>query len=346
LTSTNLEVEHCFRRRQGVVIMRVIQVERFGGPEVLVAADVPDPVAGPGQAVVKVSAADVGFVETQIRAGGFGDHFKVTLPYVPGHGVAGQVISVGEGVDDGWLGRRVAGYTGDQGGRGGYAERAVLAAGELVPVPDGLELREAAALLHDGVTALRVTEVTGVRTGEWVLVTAAAGGMGLLLVQLAHEAGARVIGAARGDRKLDLVQEQGADVVVDYSEPGWTSRVREATGGAGADVVFDGAGGEIGRAAFEVTADGGRFSAHGAPSGGFAVPDPEEREKRGVTVRGIADLQLAPDEMRRVLARALAEGAAGRMRPVVGQTFPLERAADAHAAIEARVVVGRTLLLA
>jgi NADPH:quinone reductase len=325
--------------------MRVIQVERFGGPEVLVAAETPDPVAGPGQVVVGVSAADIGFVETQIRAGGFGDHFAVTLPYVPGHGVAGQVISVGEGVDAGWVGRRVAGYTGAQGGRGGYAEQAALPADDLVPVPDGLGLREAAALLHDGVTALRVIEVTGVRDGEHVLVTAAAGGMGVLLVQLAHAAGAHVVGAARGKRKLDLVGEQGADVVVDYSEPGWTSLVREATGGTGADVVFDGAGGEIGQAAFAVTADGGRFSAHGAPSGGFAVLDPGERERRGVTVRGIEHLQLAPDDMRRMLARALSEAVAGRMRPVIGQTFPLERAADAHTAIEARAVVGRTLLL-
>jgi NADPH2:quinone reductase len=326
--------------------MRVVQVERFGGPEVLVAADAADPVAGPGQTVIGVSVADVGFVETQIRAGGFGEHFTVTPPYVPGHGVAGQVISVGEGVDSAWLGRRVAGYTGDHGGRGGYAERALLGADELVPIPDGLGVHEAAALLHDGVTALRVIEVTGVRAGEWVLVTAAAGGMGILLVQLAHAAGAHVIGAARGNRKLDLVREQGASVAVDYSEPGWISRVREATGGAGVDVVFDGAGGGIGRAAFEVTAHGGRFSAHGAPSGGFAVLDPEERQRRGVTVRGIEHLQLAPDEMRQVLARALSEGAAGRMRPVIGQTFPLERAADAHAAIEARKVVGRTLLVA
>ncbi|HZE32934.1 MAG TPA: zinc-binding dehydrogenase [Actinoallomurus sp.] len=325
--------------------MRAIQVERFGGPEVLVAADLPDPVAGPGQVVVGVSVADVGFVETQIRAGGFGEHFAVTLPYVPGHGVTGQVISVGEGVDADRLGRRVAGYIGDQGGRGGYAERVALPADELVPVPDGLGLREAAALLHDGVTALRVMEVTGVRAREHVLVTAAGGGMGILLVQLAHAAGARVVAAARGKRKLDLVREQGADVVVDYSEPGWTSVVREATEGAGADVVFDGAGGEIGQAAFAVTAHGGRFSAHGAPSGGFAILDPAERERRGVTVRGIEHLQLAPDDMRRMLARALSEAAAGRMRPVIGQTFPLERAADAHTAIEARAVVGRTLLL-
>ncbi|GLY91026.1 zinc-binding dehydrogenase [Actinoallomurus iriomotensis] len=326
--------------------MRVIQVERFGGPEVLVPTDAPDPVAGPGQAVVRVSAADVGFVETQIRAGAFGEYFTVTPPYVPGHGVTGVVTAVGDGADPAWVGRRVAGYTGEHGGRGGYAERAVIEAAALVPVPDGLALRDAAALLHDGVTALRLFDVVGVRAGEQALVTAAAGGMGLLLVQLAHAAGARVIGAARGRRKLALVGDQGAELVVDYSEPDWADRVREATGGTGADVVLDGAGGAIGRAAFEVTARGGRFSAHGAPSGGFAALDSAEAEKRGITVSGIGDLQLAPEQMRQVLTRALAEAAEGRMRPVIGQTFPLERAADAHAAIEAREVVGRTLLLA
>ena len=118
------------------------------------AAEMPDPVAGPGQVVVGVSAADIGFVETQIRAGGFGDHFAVTLPYVPGHGVAGQVISVGDGVDAGSASPgAVAGYTGAQGGRGGYAEQAALPADDLVRA-DGLGLRQAAALLHDGVTAL------------------------------------------------------------------------------------------------------------------------------------------------------------------------------------------------
>lgn len=323
--------------------MRVIQVERFGGPEVLVPVDVPDPVAGPGQAIVRVRAADVGFVETQIRAGGFGEFFTVRPPYVPGHGVVGEVTDVGEGVDDNWRGRRVAGYTGDQGGRGGYAEQAVIDADALIPVPDGVGLTDAAALLHDGVTALHLVDVIGVRAGERVLVTAAAGGMGLLLLQLARASGARVIGAARGKRKLDVVAEQGADVVVDYSEPGWTDRVREAAGGAGPDVVLDGAGGEIGRAAFAVIARGGRFSAHGAPSGGFAALDSAERAD--VTVKGIGDLVLAPEQMRQVLARALDEAAEGRLRPVVGRTFPLDRAADAHAAIEARQVVGRTLLV-
>lgn len=320
--------------------MRVARVERFGGPEVLVARDVPDPVAGPGQVVVAVSAADVLFLETAVRRGEGGEYFPVTPPYVPGGGVAGQVISVGDGVDVSWIGLRVLAPTAD----GGYAEQVLAAAEELIPVPDGLGLPEAAALLHDGRTALGLFETTGATAGEWVLVTAAGGGLGILLVQLAHSAGARVIAAARGTRKLDLAREQGAEVVVDYTDPAWAARVRETTGGAGPDVVFDGAGGQIGLAAFEITAPGGRFSAHGTPSGAFAEIDPHEAEARGVTVRGIEQVQFAPADAKRLIERALSEAAAGRLRPVIGRTFPLERAADAHAAMEARDVIGKTLL--
>lgn len=322
--------------------MRVVQAMQFGSPEVLVTSEAPDPVAGPGQVVIGVSVAPVLMLDAQIR-GGWGDEwFGVKPPYVPGAGVAGEVISAGENVDSGWIGRRVVADTGEG---GGYAEQTVAPAEGLIPVPDRLGLPEAAALLHDGRTALGLAEAAQAQPGEWVLVTAAGGGLGVLLVQLAHAAGARVIGAARGKEKLDLAREFGTDAVVDYSEPGWPERVLEATGGAGADVVFDGVGGRIGGAAFEVTARGGRFSAHGAPSGGFAEIDPQEAQRRGVTVRGIEQVQFAPADAKRLAERALSEAAAGRIRPVIGQTFPLERAADAHAAIEARGVIGKTLLL-
>ncbi|GAA4613841.1 zinc-binding dehydrogenase [Actinoallomurus liliacearum] len=321
--------------------MRVIEVGRFGGPEVLVPVDRPDPVPGPGQVVVAVSAADTLFVETQIRSGWGGEYFDVRPPYVPGGAVTGEVSAVGEGVDPAWAGRRVATRTPD----GGYATHVVVPADGLLPVPDGLDPATAAALLHDGVTALGVFDPARVRPGEWVLVVAAAGGMGTLLVQLSRTAGAHVIAAARGKRKLDLARELGAEVVVDYSEPGWADRVREATGGRGPDVVFDGAGGEIGGAAIAVAADGARISAHGAPSGGFAPVDPGAVARRGLTVRGIQDLQFGPEEYRRLAERALGEAAAGRIEPVIGRTFPLTDAAEAHAAIEAREVLGKALLI-
>jgi NADPH2:quinone reductase len=321
-------------------MMRAVQAVEFGPPDVLVPTELPEPTAGPGQVVVGVKFAPVLFLDTQIRAGWGREWFPVTPPYTPGAGVAGEITSAGPGVDPRWAGRRVVADTPE----GGYLERAAVEAGRVVAIPEGLGTAEAAALLHDGRTALGLAEAADVRPGEWVLVLGAGGGLGILLVQLAHGAGARVMGAARGQRKLDLARHLGASVVVDYSQPDWPQQVLAAAGGTGPDVVFDGVGGEIGHAAFEITARGGRFSAHGAPSGGFAPVDRQEAERRTITVRGIEAAQFAPADARRLTGRALSEAAAGRIRPVIGQRYPLARAADAHRAIEARDVIGKTLL--
>lgn len=322
--------------------MRIVQVKDFGGPEVLVPGEAPDPVAGPGQVVVEVSFAPVLFLDTQIRSGSARDWFATIPPYVPGAGVAGAVASAGEGVDPEWVGRRVVASTAEG---GGYLERAVVAAEDLIAVPEGLGIAEAAALLHDGRTAVSLIDQAGLRAEEWVLILGAGGGLGSLLIQLAHGAGAQVIGAARGKEKLDLAGELGADAVVDYSEPGWPEHILAVTGGAGPGTVFDGVGGEIGEAAFATTARGGRFSAHGAPSGGFAQIDTKEAERREITVRGIEHVQFMPADARRLTERAMSEALADRIKPVIGQRFPLERAPDAHRAIEARVVVGKTVLV-
>lgn len=312
--------------------MRAINATEFGGPEVLMVVEAPDPVAGPGEVVIDVAAADTLFLDAMLRRGDGRGTWDLTPPYVPGGGVGGRVQGVGDVV------ARI-GIT------GGYAERALAAAAALIPVPDGLGVREATALVHDGATALALVDHARVQPGEWVLVTAAAGGLGILLVQMAHAAGGRVIAAARGERKLAVTREHGAEVALDYTENGWAAEARQVTGGAGVNVAFDGAGGPSGRAALDVTAPGGRFSAHGAPGGGFTEIDADEARRREIRVLGIAHAQFAPDEARRMMARALSEAAAGRLAPVIGQTFPLERAADAHAAMEAREAVGKTLLL-
>lgn len=318
--------------------MRVIHATAFGGPEVLELRETPAPSPGAGEALVAVAVAPVLFLDTQIRAGAARAWFDTAPPYVPGAGVAGTVAAVGEGVDGDWVGRRVVADTPD----GGYADRALVPAGSLVAVPDEVTLDDAAALLHDGRTAVRLIEVTAPRAGEWALVLGAAGGLGALLVQLAAAAGARVVGAARGERKLALVRELGATEAVDYANPGWVEDVRARTGGV--DVVLDGVGGALGAAAFELVRPGGRFSAHGAPAGGFAAVDREEAARRRVTVTGIEQVQFAPAEARRHTERALAAAAAGRLRPVVGQTFALADAASAHRALESRAAVGKTLL--
>jgi len=321
--------------------MRAVQATAFGGPDVLEVTDMPEPVPGPGQVLVAVSVAPVLYVDTQIRAGLGRGWFPMSPPYVPGAGVAGRVAAVGEGTDPGWVNHLVvAGTTGS----GGYQEEAVLPAESLVEVPAGLGAAEAAALLHDGQTAVGLMEALNPRPGDWVLVTAAAGGMGTLLVQLARHAGCRVIAAAGAQRKLDLASKLGAEQTVSYTKPDWAGRVLAITDGAGPRVVFDGVGGRTGREAFGLTARGGLFSGHGTPGGGFAVVDPAEAARREITVSGIAEVQFGPEKGRRLIARALDEAASGRLAPVIGQRFPLAEAARAHRAIEARDVIGKTLL--
>lgn len=352
--------------------MKAIEVARFGGPEVLEPRAVPDPVPGAGEVLVDVAAADTLWLETMVRSGGGGAYFPVTMPYRPGVGVAGTVAdpassgagssgpassdpasssapSSGAGGGPAVPGRRVVARLGHDGG--GYATRVAVPADALVDIPDGVDARTAAAVLHDGVTALALMDVVKVVAGDRVLVTAAAGGMGALLVQLAKAAGATVVAAARGPAKLDALRalgSQGAlgalgpDVVVDYDVADWTDTVWEQTGGL--EVVLDGAGGDYGRAAFDLVVDGGRFSAHGTPAGGFATVDPELARSRGVTATGLDAVQLAPDRFRAYLIRALHDVATGRFTPLIGQTFPLDRAADAHAAIESRTAIGKTVL--
>lgn len=169
--------------------------------------------------------------------------------------------------------------------------------------------------------------------------------MGLLLVQQLASLGVKVVGAARGSTKREIVSEAGAVAAVDYGDPGWTDAVLDATGGRRPTIVLDGVGGTIGGEAFGLIAEGGRFSAHGTPSGSFALIDRAEAEHRRVIVTTIADLQYGDGDRPRLLAAVLAQIGAGRVTPLVGQTFSLAEAAKAHLAIENRETVAKTLLL-
>ncbi len=322
--------------------VRTIEVTRFGGPEVLELRERPDPVAGPGQVVVDVAAIPLLWLDTALRSGKGRGWFTVEPPYVPGTGVAGTVSDTGAGVEADWLGRKVLTDTRET---GSYAERVAVPADGLVLIPDGLPTITAAALLTDGRTALGILDGVSMKPGTPVLITGAAGGMGLLLVQLATARGARVVGAARGEPKLAAIRAQGADAAIDYSAADWTDRVVGALDGDGPAVVLDGVGGEIGRAAFAITAQGGVFSAHGAASGDFTPLDQDAARERGITIRGISEVQFSPEEGDRRLRDVLAEAAAGRIAPVIGRTYPLKDAAEAHRRIEAREVVGKSLLV-
>jgi len=325
--------------------VRAVEVARFGGPDVLELRALPDPIPGPGQVLVEASACDVLFVDTMIRSGRGVDYFPIRPPYVPGNGVGGTIVACGAGVDNSWLGRPVVAHTGGAGGSGGYAELASVDLADCAHVNDDVDLIEATAALHDGTTALRILEKTAPKEGEWVLVLGAAGGMGLLLVELLVSRGAKVVGAASGSLKREVVSEAGAVAAIDYGEPRWTDAVLDASGGRRPTVVLDGVGGTTGGEAFGLIADGGRFSAHGTPSGSFARIEEAEAERRDVTVTTIADLQYGEGDRSRLLAAILAEIGAGRATPLVGQTFSLAEAAKAHLAIESRETVAKTLLL-
>ena len=322
--------------------MRAVVLDAFGPPDVLVPTEVPAPTVGAGQVLIDVELANVTFVETQVRAGNPPNPAMTpALPTIPGNGVGGVVVAVGDGTDRSLLGARVVTSTG---GSGGYAEQVAVDAGGVLRVPDDLGMAEAVALLADGRTAALLVEAAAVADGETVLVEAAGGGVGTLLVQLAGRRGARVVGprqAARAQAGAGPRARHGA-ATVDYRDPEWPERVR-AELPDGVDVAFDGVGGAIGRAAFELVRDGGRFVPFGMASGEFAQLHDEEATRRHVRVVHLGP--PTPADVARVTRGVLDDAAAGRLRPVIGQRFPLADAAAAHAAIERRDTIGKTLLV-
>lgn len=311
--------------------MRAVWLREFGGPEMLVPGEAPDPVPGAGQALIAVEFVNITFVETQMRAGAAPFPMKEP-PVILGNGVGGVVTAVGPGADAGLVGRRVVSATG---GSGAYAEMVAVDAAGVLEVPDAVALDDAVALLADGRTAVMMLRAVEPKPGERVLVEAAAGGVGTLFVQLAKAAGAVVVAAVGGSHKAELPMRLGADEAVDYRESGWTEKAGQV------DVVLDGVGGDVAREAFTLLREGGRMISFGLASGEWANIPEEDAAARGVT---LVQATATPEELREFTQTALAEAAAGRLRPVIGQRFPLDGAADAHAAIQSRATVGKTLL--
>jgi NADPH:quinone reductase len=318
--------------------MQAVVLSEFGPPTVLTPVDDwPEPAPGPDQAVVHVAYASITFVETQIRAGRPPNPAMApALPMVLGNGVGGVVEAVGADAGPELIGTRVVAAAG---GRGGYAQRCAVPVSGLIPIPDLLAVGDAVALLADGRTAVALTDAADPQPGETVLVEAAAGGVGSLLVQLAARAGARVVALAGGPRKLTLARELGAEVVVDYLHPDWAAAVADRVGTV--DVVYDGVGGQVGRDAFGLLAASGRYAGFGMASGSFAAIPADAR----TDVARLSFGQLTPDQSARLTRRALDLAAIGALHPVIGQRFRLDQAADAHAAIEARATIGKTLLV-
>lgn len=325
--------------------MYAIRLHEFGPAENLVYEDVPDPQVTDGQVGIAVEASGVHFIDTVQRAGSAEGPLAVPeLPTIPGREVAGTVDAVGAGVDPSWLGRRVVAHLGPV--PGGYARRAVVAASALHVVPDDVGADAAVAMIGTGRTALAVLDTAAITSDDVVLVTAAAGGLGSLFVQAGRRAGAVVVGVAGGPDKVRQVTKLGATHAIDYLDDDWPSQVTAAVGDQAVSLVLDGVGGDLGRSAFDLLGAGGRLVMFGNSSGQLIEFTSLDLIQRGLTATwGLgAKLTRRPGLMRELETRSLAELAAGRLVPVV-QRFPLERAADAHAALEARRTTGKVVLV-
>ncbi|WP_192183831.1 quinone oxidoreductase family protein [Mesorhizobium amorphae] len=325
--------------------MRAIQLTRFGGPDVLDVVDMPKPEPQGGEVLVRVHAAGVNFFEALMRA----DRYAVTpqLPMILGVEAAGVVETIGQGVDAKLLGARVAApLFASSHPFGGYADYVTIDAGLAVPLPETLSFGDAAALMVQGLTALHLLRQSP-PAGKSALVTAAAGGVGSLLVQLAKRSGASTVIAAAGSKaKLDLAVSLGADVSVDYSRADWAAAVREATGGAGVDIVYDTVGGSLTAAALAALAPCGElvFAALGRYALGTA--ELEAMIGRNQSLRGFA-LQplLSPAGLRENLSDLFQLAAGGQLVVTTGARFPLDQVGEAHRLLDDRRSTGKVVLM-
>jgi NADPH:quinone reductase len=325
--------------------MHAIRLHAFGPAANLRYEEVEDPRPGPGQARIAVAAAGVHLIDTTLRAGRpMGPLALPDLPTIPGREVAGTVDAVGPDVDESWVGRRVVAHLGPA--SGGYAELAVRETEALHTLPDGLADDAAVAMIGTGRTAHAVLEVAALTAQDVVLVTAAAGGLGSLLVQAARNAGATVVGVAGGPAKVQRVAQLGATVAVDYSAPDWSDAVRAALDGREVTVALDGVGGALGRGALELLGPGGRLILFGFSSGAPTDLSAGDLFARGITASAAIGARIAqrPGGLRDLEEQALAAAGDGRLVPLV-QRFALAHAAAAHEAIESRATVGKTVLV-
>ncbi|MBO4271606.1 zinc-binding dehydrogenase [Microbispora triticiradicis] len=327
--------------------MYAVRLHAFGPAGNLVYEEVADPEPGPGQVRVAVRAAGVHLVDTVLRAGkyGGGPIPVPDLPTIPGREVAGIVDAAGPETDPALVGRRVVAHLGMA--PGGYAELAVRDAAAIHEIPDGLGFGEAVAMIGTGRTTMGILDVAEIRADDVVLVTAAAGGVGALLVQAAVRAGATVVGLA-GAAKTHRVLGLGAAHAVDYTAPGWPEAVRAALGDREVTLALDGVGGDLGRQTLELLGVGGRLVLFGwaDAAGGPTRLTTEDLYARGITAAVAVGPRVLkrPGGLRGLEERALAAAASGARTPLV-QSFPLKDAAAAHTALETRATIGKVVLV-
>jgi NADPH2:quinone reductase len=321
--------------------MKAIQVAEVGGPEVLTLVDLPVPDPKPNEALVQIKAAGVNFIDVYFREG----RYPAPLPFINGQEAAGLVVAVGADVTTVRLGDRVA-YAG---ALGSYAEYAAVPAERLVKIPDELDFNQAAAAMLQGMTAHYLTYSTyPVRSGDTVLIHAAAGGVGLLLVEMARNLGARVIGTAGSDEKAQLARDAGADEVIVYTKQDFETETRRLTEGQGVHVVYDGVGKDTFAKDLNVLRPRGYLVLFGGASGAVPPFDLLELTKHGSLyltrpslqhyIATRVELEQRSNDVLQMIVR-------GDLKVRIHKTYPLEEAQQAHRDLEGRKTTGKLLLI-
>ena len=321
--------------------MLAIRIHETGSPEKLRADDIPVPTPAVGEVRIRVEAAGLNFIDTYQRSG----LYAVPLPFTLGAEIAGIVSAVGADVTEFSVGERVATAKAS----GGYAAEALAPAAHVVKIPAGVTTQTAAALMLQGLTAhYLAVDTFPLRAGHTALIHAAAGGVGLLLVQLAKRAGARVIATVGTDEKVTLARGAGADEVVVYTRDNFTTAARALTGGRGVDVVYDAVGKDTFAGSIDSLRPRGMFVSYGNASGPVPPFAPLLLSQKGslyFTRPTLAHYTQTPAELRARTDDLFGAVLAGALHVRIGASFPLTAAADAHRALESRATTGKVLLL-
>lgn len=321
--------------------MKAIRVESYGGPERLVLREIERPRPREGEALVRVEAIGLNFIDVYHRTG----LYPLPLPFTPGMEAAGTVEEVGPGVEELKAGDRVA-YAMVP---GAYAELATVPAWRLVKLPEGVDARAGAAVMLQGMTAhYLVTSTYRLKEGETALVHAAAGGVGLLLIQMAKRVGARVIGTVSTEEKAALAREAGADEVVIYTREDFLEEARRLTAGRGVEVVYDSVGKTTFMKSLDSLAPRGLLALFGQSSGPVAPFDPALLAQKGslfLTRPSLGQYTATREELAWRAGEVLGRVAADELKPRVERTFPLAEAAEAHRQLEGRATTGKVLLI-
>lgn len=324
--------------------MKAIQFKQYGSPNVLRVINLARPVPKKKDVLIKVEAIGVNYADTARREGAY--VVDTPLPFIPGSEVAGEVVELGEEVEGIKVGMKVVTLLGSHRATG-YAEYTLADSRGLIPLPDGVDLKQAAALPLQGLTAYHILKTMGrIEKGETVVVHAAAGGVGTLAVQLAKKFGANVIATASSDEKLAIAKRLGADVLINYTEAGWQNKVMEETK-HGADVILEMVGGSIFYDSLHCLAPFGRLVFYGMASGQPVKFNPGRLMEKNQSVMGffLPQMMAKPSLYQQSLQELLTYMKNGELELLIGGTYPLEDAAHVHRLLQGRKTTGKLILV-